>query len=58
MSHEWVSRRGEKKIPHEWRSCEWGNFIFTTTANPPKGGGGPEGPPPAVIRPPFLNGQR
>ena len=26
--------------------------------NPPKGGGGPEGPPPAVIRPPFLNGQR
>ena len=21
--HEWLSRRGEKKILHEWRSHEW-----------------------------------
>ena len=28
FSHEWLSRRGEVKIPHERRSREWG--IFTS----------------------------
>ena len=26
--HEWLSRRSEKKFPHERRSCEWGNFFL------------------------------
>ena len=33
-------------------------FDIFSSLNPPKGGGGARGAPPAVIRPPFLNGQR
>ena len=28
FSHEWLSRRGEVKIPHERQSREWGIFIL------------------------------
>ena len=29
VSHEWLSRRDETKIPHAWRSRKWGIFILS-----------------------------